>query len=42
VPPRPYKGAPPCQQVVLREGEFDLTKLPVLKTWPLLGIKPID
>jgi 4-hydroxy-3-polyprenylbenzoate decarboxylase len=34
VPPRPYKGAPPCQQVILREGEFDLTRFPVLKTWP--------
>jgi 4-hydroxy-3-polyprenylbenzoate decarboxylase len=28
VPPRPYKGAPPCQQVILREGEFDLTRFP--------------
>ncbi|HSU12599.1 menaquinone biosynthesis decarboxylase [Longimicrobium sp.] len=38
VPPRPYKGGrPPCQQVVLREGEFDLTRLPVLKTWPKDG-----
>ncbi|HET7462137.1 MAG TPA: menaquinone biosynthesis decarboxylase, partial [Longimicrobium sp.] len=37
VPPRPYKGRPPCQQVVLREGEFDLTRLPVLKTWPQDG-----
>jgi len=34
VPPRPYKGKPPCQEVVLREGEFDLTRLPVLKSWP--------
>jgi 4-hydroxy-3-polyprenylbenzoate decarboxylase len=37
VPPRKYRGKPPCQQVVLREGEFDLTKLPVLKTWPQDG-----
>ncbi|HST57948.1 MAG TPA: UbiD family decarboxylase domain-containing protein, partial [Longimicrobium sp.] len=37
VPPRPFKGAPPCQEVVLREGEFDLTRLPVLKTWPQDG-----
>ncbi|HVH13191.1 MAG TPA: UbiD family decarboxylase, partial [Longimicrobium sp.] len=37
VPPRPYKGRPPCQEVVLREGEFDLTKLPVLRTWPQDG-----
>ena len=37
VPPRPYKGKPPCQEIVLREGEFDLTRLPVLKTWPQDG-----
>src|SRR5688500_7698992 len=37
VPPRPFKGRPPCQEVVLREGEFDLTRLPVLKTWPQDG-----
>ena len=37
VPPRRYRGRPPCQQVILREGEFDLTKLPVLKTWPQDG-----
>ena len=34
VPPRPFRGKPPCQEVVLREGEFDLRKLPILKTWP--------
>lgn len=34
VPPRPYRGRPPCQEVVLREGEFDLLSLPVLKSWP--------
>lgn len=37
VPPRPYRGRPPCQEVVLREGEFDLRRLPVLKTWPQDG-----
>jgi 4-hydroxy-3-polyprenylbenzoate decarboxylase len=38
VPPRSYRGKPPCQEVVLREGEFDLTKLlPVLRTWPQDG-----
>jgi 4-hydroxy-3-polyprenylbenzoate decarboxylase len=38
VPPRQYRGRPPCQEVVLREGEFDLTTLlPVLKTWPQDG-----
>jgi 4-hydroxy-3-polyprenylbenzoate decarboxylase len=35
VPPRSYGRNPPCQEVVLREGEFDLTTLlPVLRTWP--------
>ncbi|HEX2091680.1 MAG TPA: menaquinone biosynthesis decarboxylase [Longimicrobiaceae bacterium] len=34
IPPRPYRGKPPCQEIVLREGEFDLTRLPVLRTWP--------
>jgi 4-hydroxy-3-polyprenylbenzoate decarboxylase len=37
VPPRRYRGKAPCQEIVLREGEFDLTKLPVLKTWPQDG-----
>jgi 4-hydroxy-3-polyprenylbenzoate decarboxylase len=38
VPPRRYRGKPPCQEVVLREGEFDLTRLlPVLRTWPQDG-----
>ncbi|MEX2583807.1 MAG: menaquinone biosynthesis decarboxylase [Gemmatimonadota bacterium] len=38
VPPRKYRGSPPCQQIVLREGEFDLTNLlPVLRTWPQDG-----
>jgi 4-hydroxy-3-polyprenylbenzoate decarboxylase len=38
VPPRRYRGTPPCQEVVLREGEFDLTRLlPVLRTWPQDG-----
>lgn len=34
VPPRPYRGRPPCQEVVLQEGEFDLRRLPILRTWP--------
>src|SRR5690606_23960855 len=38
VPPRRYHDSPPCQEVVLREGEFDLTRLlPVLRTWPQDG-----
>ncbi|MGH7458452.1 MAG: menaquinone biosynthesis decarboxylase [Longimicrobiaceae bacterium] len=37
VPPRPYRGRPPCRQVVLEHGDFDLTTFPVLKTWPQDG-----
>jgi 4-hydroxy-3-polyprenylbenzoate decarboxylase len=38
VPPRPFRGKPPCQEIILREGEFDLTRLlPVLRTWPQDG-----
>ncbi len=38
VPPRRVRGTPPCQEIVYREGEFDLTRLlPVLRTWPLDG-----
>jgi 4-hydroxy-3-polyprenylbenzoate decarboxylase len=38
VPPRKYRGTPPCQEVVLQAGEFDLTRLlPVLRTWPQDG-----
>ncbi|MDQ3555203.1 MAG: menaquinone biosynthesis decarboxylase [Gemmatimonadota bacterium] len=37
IPPRPFRGRPPCQEIVLREGEFDLTRLPVLRTWPADG-----
>src|SRR5690606_1856591 len=38
VPPRKHRGRPPCQEIVYREGEFDLTKLlPVLRTWPQDG-----
>ncbi|MBX6364826.1 MAG: menaquinone biosynthesis decarboxylase [Gemmatimonadetes bacterium] len=34
VPPRPFKGRPPCQEVV-REGDaVDLRRLPVLTSWP--------
>jgi len=37
VPPRKFRGKPPCQQVVYRHGEFDLGRLPVLRTWPQDG-----
>ena len=34
VPPRAYKGKPPCQEVVLRGDDVDLRTLPVLTCWP--------
>lgn len=34
VPPRRYRGRPPCQEVVLRGEAVDLTRLPVLTCWP--------
>ncbi len=34
VPPRPYRGTPPCQQVVLEGDDVDLARLPVLTSWP--------
>ena len=37
VPPRPFRGRPPCQEVVMRGDQVDLTRLPVLKTWPQDG-----
>lgn len=37
IPPRPFKGSPPCQEMVYRGDEVDLRKLPVLRTWPQDG-----
>lgn len=35
IPPKKFKGdRAPCQEVVLKGDEIDLTKLPVLKCWP--------
>ena len=34
VPPRDYKGKPPCQEVVLEGDAVDLRKLPILTCWP--------
>jgi len=34
VPPRTYKGRPPCQEVVWRGDEVDLRKIPILTCWP--------
>ena len=36
-PPRPARGDPACQQVVLRDGDVDVTRLPHLKCWPQDG-----
>ncbi|MGH7545224.1 MAG: menaquinone biosynthesis decarboxylase [Gemmatimonadota bacterium] len=33
-PPRREKGRPPCQAVVLRGDDADVTRLPHLKCWP--------
>jgi 4-hydroxy-3-polyprenylbenzoate decarboxylase len=33
-PPRTRSGRAPCQQVVLRGGEIDLDRIPMLQTWP--------
>ncbi len=34
VPPRSFKGKPPCQEVILEGDAADLTRLPVLTSWP--------
>jgi 4-hydroxy-3-polyprenylbenzoate decarboxylase len=33
-PPRTQSGLPPCQEVVWREGEVDLARLPINTCWP--------
>ena len=33
-PPRAHAGTPPCQEVVWRDGDVDLDRLPLLKCWP--------
>jgi 4-hydroxy-3-polyprenylbenzoate decarboxylase len=33
-PPRTVRGRPACQQVILRDGEADLTRLPHTLCWP--------
>ncbi len=37
VPPRPHKGKPPCQEVVLEDDAVDLGRVPVMTTWPKDG-----
>lgn len=34
VPPREYKGKPPCQEVVVDGDAVDLGKIPVMTSWP--------
>jgi 4-hydroxy-3-polyprenylbenzoate decarboxylase len=34
VPPRSYRGKPPCQEVIIEGGDVDLRNLPVLTCWP--------
>ncbi len=35
IPPKKYKGATaPCQEVVLKGNDIDITRFPVLKCWP--------
>ncbi len=36
-PPKRIKGAGPVQEVVLRGNDVDLTKLPILRCWPMDG-----
>jgi len=34
VPPRAYRGSPPCQQVVIEGDDVHLDRLPILTSWP--------
>ena len=34
VPPREYRGKPPCQEIVLEGDAVDLRKLPIITSWP--------
>ncbi len=34
VPPRSYRGRPPCQEIVIEGDDVDLGNLPVLTCWP--------
>jgi 4-hydroxy-3-polyprenylbenzoate decarboxylase len=37
IPPKRRKGIGPCQQVVLTGDAVDLTRLPIIRCWPLDG-----
>ncbi|HET9441062.1 MAG TPA: menaquinone biosynthesis decarboxylase, partial [Longimicrobiales bacterium] len=34
VPPRGYRGKPPCQEIVIEGDDVDLRNIPVLTCWP--------
>src|SRR5688572_21746239 len=34
VPPREYRGKPPCQEIVIEGSDVDLSNIPVLTCWP--------
>lgn len=37
IPPKRRRGSGPCQEIVLTGDDIDLTRLPILKCWPLDG-----
>ncbi|MFO0858848.1 MAG: UbiD family decarboxylase [Phycisphaerales bacterium] len=37
IPPNRMRGSGPCHEVVLKGDQVDLTKLPIIKCWPLDG-----
>jgi 4-hydroxy-3-polyprenylbenzoate decarboxylase len=34
VPPRPYRGTPPCQEIIIEGDAVDLSRIPVMTSWP--------
>lgn len=34
VPPRSYRGKPPCQEIVISGDDVDLSRIPILTCWP--------
>ncbi len=37
IPPKRHRGSGECQQIVLKGDQVDLTRLPILRCWPLDG-----
>ncbi len=37
IAPKRKRGRGPCQEIILRGSDVDLTKLPIIKCWPLDG-----